>query len=352
MIDECRTVWAEGASSPCLLAIADDLTGALEVGAKFAAHHLPATVVTDHDPKPMGPSFAFVVDLETRHVAEDEAAARTRQVAALARDASVSFLYVKTDSTLRGNIGAEFRAIEQLFPEQRIVYVPAYPDMGRTVRNGQLFVNGKPVHKTEFADDRWSPVRDCTINNMLGDVRALIVDGECNGDVDLAAREIAEGCALRICAGPAALAGALAMQFSAGAKPPIEFPRISRCLVANGSLHPMSVAQIAIAQQKGFFDENWKLLDEPVEGFGSERALRVGECVRRILNCERFDALVVFGGDTALGIHRAVGSHSFQAVGEITPGVAVSRSGDLLWITKAGGFGPTDILATIRHRLT
>ena len=339
-------------SPPSLFTIADDLTGALEVGAKFAAHDLPATVVTDIDRKPVAQPVALIVDLETRHIAEEEAAARTRKMAALARDPAVTLLYIKTDSTLRGNIGAQFRAIEQLFPEQRIVYVPAYPDMGRTVKDGKLFVNGKPVHETEFANDPRSPVRDCTISSMLGDVRALILDGESNRDVDLAASSILQSSAPRICAGPAALAEALAMQLNPQTTPHIKFRRIRRCLVVNGSLHSISLAQIAAAEERGILDENWKLLNEPVEGSGSERALRVGECVKRILSFERFEAMLVFGGDTALGIHRALGSHSFEAVGEIAPGVAVSSSAGLLWITKAGGFGPPDILARIRNRLT
>lgn len=352
LIQQCRGLLADCTASPCLLAAADNLTGALEVGVKFAAHDLAATVVTDLDVEPVAQPFALIVDLEARHLCEQQAAMRTRQVAALACDSSVRILYIKTDSTLRGNIGAQFRAIEQLFPEQRIMYVPAYPDMGRTVKNGQLFVHGKRVHETEFADDMWSPVRDCTISNMLGDVRALILDGECNRDIDAAALTIIEGRQLQICAGPAALAGALANQISAEAQPQLQSPRVSRCLVVNGSLHPTSVQQIAQAKQLGFFDQNWKLVEEAVAGSGSERALRIGECVRRTLNSEPFEALVVFGGDTAFGIHRALGSHPFRALGEIASGVALSNSGDLLWITKAGGFGPPDILAQIRSRLT
>jgi D-threonate/D-erythronate kinase len=345
-------VQSEGNGGLGLFAIADDLTGALEIGAKFAAHDLGATVVTELDVRLDSSCFALIVDLETRHVAAEEAVARTKQVANLAHDSAVRLFYLKTDSTLRGNIAAEFRAIEQIFPERRIVYVPAYPDMGRTVRNGQLFVHGKLVHETEFANDRWSPVRDCRIRNVLGDVQAVILDGECNRDIELAARGIMEGPPPQVCAGPAALAGALAKRIGAKTKPRITCPAVSRCLVVNGSLHPTSLQQMAFAEKSGFFDENWKALDETVEGSGSERALRTGECVRRILRSARFDALIVFGGDTAFGIHRSLGSEPFQAIGEIAPGVAVSRSSNLLWITKAGGFGPPDILARIRKRLT
>lgn len=334
------------------IGIADDLTGALEIGAKFADQGLPATIVTDLRSLPRCACSVLVVDTETRHLSAAEAAARTREVASFARELSLRLIYKKTDSTLRGNIAAEFGAIQSVFPERRIVYVPAYPDMGRTVKGGRLLVHGRPVHETEFAYDRGSPVRDCRIRNMLGDVPALVLDGESNADIEAAAHSIVEQAPPQICAGPAAFAQALAHQMGSPSERKIPLPRVSRCLVVNGSLHPASIQQMALAREQSLFDNDWKAFDDPVEGSGGPRALHVGECVRRTLAAARFDAVVVFGGDTAFGIHLALGSNPFEAIGEIAAGVPVSRSGNLLWVTKAGGFGPPDILRTIRERLT
>jgi uncharacterized protein YgbK (DUF1537 family) len=73
----------------------------------------------------------------------------------------------------------------------------------------------------------------------------------------------------------------------------------------------------------------------------------MGELVRRQIEISPVDVLTVFGGDTALGIHRALGGPPFEAWVEIVPGVPLSRCGDLFWITKAGGFGAADILCKI-----
>lgn len=335
-----------------MVAIADDLTGALEVGAKFAAHGLDATVLTDI-PAELGPRWRILIlDLETRHLPAYGAAARTSQVATLARDSGVQLLYKKTDSTLRGNIGAEFRALADIFRDQRITYVPAYPDLGRTVSNGQLYIHGKPVHETDFANDPWSPVRTCEISSILGDVRAVILDAECTRDIELAARVILDGPPPQICAGPAAIAEALAAGIGNDRTANVQLPHVGRCLVVNGSMHPASLEQMSIAIEAGVLDEHWKAFDLPVDGSGRQRALHVGDHVRRILDAESFDAIIVFGGDTAFGVHRVLGSAPFEVIGEIMPGVPVSRSGDLIWITKAGGFGPPDILAEIRKRLS
>jgi uncharacterized protein YgbK (DUF1537 family) len=102
-----------------------------------------------------------------------------------------------------------------------------------------------------------------------------------------------------------------------------------------------------LARASGCFKCSWRLFEEDPGGAGLERASRLGELVRRQIEISPVDALTVLGGDTALGIHRALGGPPFEAWVEIVPGVPLSRCGDLFWITKAGGFGAADILCKI-----
>src|SRR5947209_7900967 len=139
-----------------ILALADDLTGALEVGAKFAAHGIPSVVTTQVEAAPEYP--VVVIDTETRHVSEAEAAAAMQ----VAVGAGARLVYKKTDSTLRGNIAAELRALAANL-HSRIAYIPAYPALGRTVKNGHLYVHGIPVHQSPTAHDILNPVADSSI---------------------------------------------------------------------------------------------------------------------------------------------------------------------------------------------
>src|SRR5580700_2056876 len=117
-----------------VLALADDLTGALETGAKFAAHGIEALVAE------AGPCRVLVVNTETRHLSPGEAAGRIVRAAA----ANPSrLIYKKTDSTLRGNIGAELGALLEVRRDSPLLYVPAYPEMGRVVKQGHLYVHGE-----------------------------------------------------------------------------------------------------------------------------------------------------------------------------------------------------------------
>src|SRR5262249_48299725 len=102
-----------------VLAIADDLTGALEVGALFAAAGMRSVVTAGE--KEVFDDPVVVIDTETRHASCAEAESIVEKKAA----GWPSLVYKKTDSTLRGNIGAELRALHRLYGGP-IAYVPAY----------------------------------------------------------------------------------------------------------------------------------------------------------------------------------------------------------------------------------
>ena len=335
-----------------ILVIADDLTGALECGAKFAAQGLTARVTTGlKDGKPSD-ADVWVMDTETRHLSGFEAARVVRETVRRAAGMNPWLIYKKTDSTLRGNISAEFRALSELFPERSIAYSPAYPAMGRTVREGRLLVDGVPLHETAFAHDPLNPVQESRLATLLEGLPVEVIEGETDAEIDAAAKRILGTPAPVVAAGTGALAGAMAARLRRPDVGKLMWPRIARCLVVNGSLHPASIEQIGLAKRQGCFDGEWNLLGGLEQGYGWERALCTGKEVKSRLLGSPLDALVVFGGDTAFGIHQALGAEPFDSLGELLPGVPLSRSGDLFWITKAGGFGNPEVLCDIRKRLT
>ncbi len=219
-----------------------------------------------------------------------------------------------------------------------LVYAPAYPEMGRTVCGGVLYVDGVEVHRTAFAGDPLNPVTDSSFARMLGDIPVAICDGKTSEDIATVAREILAGNPMPLAAGPGSLAGALAAAIGKQQhKRPL--PVLRRCLVVNGSMHPRSAEQIAMAREKR---PDWVYLERR----------ETGEQVRTLLRTQQFDGLIVFGGDTAFGIHRALGSPRFEPIDEVLPGVPISRCDDIFWVTKAGGFGAPNLLCEIQKRLT
>lgn len=331
-----------------VLAIADDLTGALEVGARFAGAGLPSVVT-------MGPwqgcaEPVIVLDTETRHVTPEEAG---RTIATRASGWS-GLVYKKTDSTLRGNIGAELRELERLYGGP-IAYVPAYPELGRAVVDGVVYIDGVPLHQTSFARDELNPVCDGRVRSVLDpESRCVVFDGRDSGDVRAAARTILGCPEYRIVAGPAAIAGALAAELGRPASTPL--PEIRRCLLVNGSRHEVSRRQVETALLCGVIardvDAEWRLFEWEIPAGADplDVAAETGRRVHRALDEHEFDALLVFGGDTAFGIVKSLGLPALRPLGEIVPGVPASRieaRGELL-ITKAGGFGAPGLVAALR----
>ena len=325
-----------------VLALADDLTGALEVGAKFAAEGIASVITTDASLECTAP--VLVIDTETRHLPPELAAAQITRVLEQAHKRGVRLIYKKTDSTLRGNIAAELEALGAFYGT-RVVYAPAYPAMGRTVTDGRLYVNGVPLEQTSFAQDPLNPITDSRVP------AGIFCDVE--EDVAKAARRILQAAPPSLAAGTGALAGELAqrMEIQRGGKPSL--PRIRSCLIMNGSLHDASARQLEHLAG----DEDWSVMQwTPQTGQSPmEIADENGRGIRDALKSASFDAVLVCGGDTVYGMLKAVGFPPIRPMGEVVTGVAISRVAidgrDIYLITKAGGFGEIDILTQIRKKL-
>ena len=97
-----------------LLVIADDFTGALDTGIQFKAKGTLVRVYTPQNQNifaglEQGVQVLIIV-AETRHMPPAEAGEIVAKIVSQAQQASVSCIYKKIDSALRGNIGSELSA--------------------------------------------------------------------------------------------------------------------------------------------------------------------------------------------------------------------------------------------------
>jgi uncharacterized protein YgbK (DUF1537 family) len=147
--------------------IADDLSGAAEIGAIGLRFGLRAEILLDSklrlNRSRRNISDLICIDTDSRSCPPNEAAHRAAIAAKTLRKAGAKWIYKKVDSVLRGNVLAEIRAIAQTISKNgaaNVLLHPANPSLGRTIRDGKYFVRGKLIHKTEFARDpahpRWT----------------------------------------------------------------------------------------------------------------------------------------------------------------------------------------------------
>jgi D-threonate/D-erythronate kinase len=145
--------------------IADDLTGAAELGAVGLRHGRRAEIVVQG--RPSGKADLVCVDTDSRSCPAEEAGRRAASAAILLGEAGAEWIYKKVDSVLRGQVTAEVEAIMRQLRFERTLLLPANPSLGRKIRNGRYFVRGRPIHKTEFARDPEHPRLSSKVLELL-----------------------------------------------------------------------------------------------------------------------------------------------------------------------------------------
>nr|WP_320147415.1 four-carbon acid sugar kinase family protein [uncultured Anaeromusa sp.] len=151
-----------------MIVIADDLTGANDTGVQFTRQGLQTEVLLDGTALHEGIDAAVIVlDTNSRAIPADEAYRKVQSAAKIADSLGFSHYYKKMDSTLRGNIGVEIKAILDLKLHDFALVMPAFPQNGRTTVGGYYLLNGAPISTTEIARDPKCPVTEAVLPKLL-----------------------------------------------------------------------------------------------------------------------------------------------------------------------------------------
>ncbi|NQW18400.1 MAG: four-carbon acid sugar kinase family protein [Chloroflexi bacterium] len=148
---------------------ADDLTGALDASARFAARGM-ATFVSVSTQVPIGASELYQVvalNMDSRHHEPRRARELAIRASSSLNSAGFPPLFNKVDSTLRGHPGLEANAVLGTLNGEMILCAPAFPATGRTVIDGHLLVNGIPVDQTDVGRDILNPVPASSVVEIL-----------------------------------------------------------------------------------------------------------------------------------------------------------------------------------------
>ena len=355
-----------------LTIVADDLTGACDTGALFAGRGPVAVTVW---PRRAVDAAVRVVDTESRTVPPPEAADRVSAVAARARAGS---WFKKIDSTLRGPIGPEVDALMRAVSATTAIVCPAFPAQRRVVLDRTLLVRGVPVAETPIGRDphfpggtssvvyllrpqldralAWIPIDQlragpealaARVRRLSGTV--IVADAESDADLDALVDAALAAAPEPLLVGSAGLARALAARLGLLGER-AELPAGGRWLVVAGSLHPATRRQIREARAAGL-----AVLATPERASGdrAEAVARLIEQATAALQREPWDLIVVTGGETAVALWTALGAERLDLVGAPAPGLALGQlrvpgREPLAVLTKAGGFGPADLLVSLQ----
>jgi len=360
-----------------LTIVADDLTGACDTGALFAAR---GAVPVSIWPRRAAADVAVrVVDTESRALSAADASERAATVAAGGR---ARHWFKKIDSTFRGPIGAEVDALMRATGTTTAIVCPAFPAQRRVVLDRALLVAGTPVAATPIARDptfppgvgssvvdllrpqldraiAWIPIDQLRAGSdaLTARVRrlsgtAIVADGETDADLDALVEAAVAVTPTPLLVGSAGLGRALAARVGMLGER-VELPPGSRWLVVAGSAHPATRRQVKEARAAGI-----TVLATPertVSDRGDVGARLVEQAVAAIER-EHWDLVVVTGGETAVALWSALGADRMEVFGAPAPGLALGHlrlagRGPQPVLTKAGGFGPPDLLVSLQKEV-
>ncbi|RDD54031.1 MAG: four-carbon acid sugar kinase family protein [Candidatus Korarchaeota archaeon NZ13-K] len=347
-----------------VLIIADDLTGALDTTCRFGKGSA-VLLSGEADADFVG------VTTDSRLLRPEEARSRVREILNLFP--SWQYLYKKVDSTMRGNVGAELGEICE-FLNAEMPFTPAYPEQGRIVIDGTLYVRGKLLEETSYAKEL--PITSSNILEILRSTTNLRVGYWEDRDAMIRTfrnirerRDLSEAMetiideGLRVMGGSAGLA--IELSEFLGCERGDEVRAHGPVLFLSGSGNEVTREQFSVLarevpvfgyDEEGIRSSRRRLLEgaDAAMLFDLGKALKgIRELVDLIID-SRPSALVVVGGETLRAVLRQLEVSAIRMGSYPEDGVAAGwivggpLDGTPL-ISKAGGFGdPETLLRVLR----
>jgi len=257
-----------------LAVISDDFTGALDTGVQFFKAGFRTTIfpsIAAYQAEAAIEIDVVVINSETRHLTPSEAYQTVRDIVRHLMQLGCKTIYKKTDSVLRGNIGAELSAVIDASANSRLVFAPAFPDNFRFTVGGVQYFKDTPVHLTPLGNDPFDPLTTSDVSERIrqqSDVPVysikdasslpsdgiVVVDSLSNSELE----NIARCClnqSVQIFAGYAGFADALASSLSRRnnlARTSQKFSLPTDIFVVSGSINTVTMEQQRYCRENGY----------------------------------------------------------------------------------------------------
>jgi uncharacterized protein YgbK (DUF1537 family) len=153
--------------------IADDYTGASDLANTLTRCGLRTvqTIGVPSDDLALPEVDAVVVSLKSRSIEAGLAVGRSRAAEKWLRGRGAAHVLFKIcstfDSTDKGNIGPVMDALRTDSGDAIVLVTPAFPETGRTVYQGNLFVGAVPLNESPLKDHPLNPMHDSNLVRVL-----------------------------------------------------------------------------------------------------------------------------------------------------------------------------------------
>ncbi|SNY91625.1 Uncharacterized conserved protein YgbK, DUF1537 family [Cohaesibacter sp. ES.047] len=152
--------------------IADDFTGATDLAGLLARSGVKVSLrMGVPSEEPTDATTFEVIALKCRTAPFDEALPEVRAAYDWLKRAGATHFFWKYcstfDSTAKGNIGPIAEALMEEIGTDQTIYCPAFPENGRSIFMGNLFVGEQPIAESPMKDHPLTPMRDSNLMRLL-----------------------------------------------------------------------------------------------------------------------------------------------------------------------------------------
>lgn len=153
-------------------AIADDFTGATDLAGLLARSGAPVSLrIGVPETAAADPAPFEVIALKIRTAPPERAVAEARRALQWLQAAGAGHVFWKYcstfDSTPRGNIGPVAEALMHDLGARQTIYCPAFPENGRAIFMGNLFVGREPLAESPMRNHPLTPMTDSNLMRLL-----------------------------------------------------------------------------------------------------------------------------------------------------------------------------------------
>jgi 3-dehydrotetronate 4-kinase len=153
-------------------AIADDFTGATDLASLLARSGIEVSLRLGIPAEPPAKTARIeIIALKCRTVPVEDAVAEAGSALLWLKQAGAQRFFWKYcstfDSTARGNIGPVAECLMAELGVGQTIYCPAFPENGRAIFMGNLFVGEQPLAESPMKDHPLTPMRDSNLMRLL-----------------------------------------------------------------------------------------------------------------------------------------------------------------------------------------
>lgn len=148
--------------------VADDTTGANDIGIMFSKNNYLTKIVTFEEGVELSnDADVVIIDTDSRLDPFESAYRKVLAATKQLRAAGCTLFHKKTCSVFRGNVGREFDAMLDALGEDFMIVSLAFPKNGRQTIHGIHTVHGNLLECSEFANDPVHPMRRSDLVGIL-----------------------------------------------------------------------------------------------------------------------------------------------------------------------------------------